>query len=305
MNRRVALLLLCALPFAAAPAAHAKVKVAATLPSLAALAKHVAGDLADVAALSSPQQDPHYVDARPSLIVTLSRADLLVVNGLQLERAWLQPILVQSRNPNIQLGSAGYLDASTVVTKLQVPQGQVDRAMGDLHPGGNPHFLFDARAAARITRAIGDRLAAVDATNAATYRKNADAYAKKLEAFAAEQAARFRALPDDKRRLVSYHRSLTYLYDWLGLTEVLTVEPKPGVPPDPAHVARVLKTMKAEHLRVIAQERFYPTNTSSTLAKLTAGQVVLLPGGADFDKGQSFDAHLAEVTEALYAALSR
>jgi len=238
-------------------------------------------------------------------VLVLARADLLLLNGLQLEQSWLAPLLTQSRNPRIQVGAAGYLDASTTVQRIEVPAGAIDRAMGDVHPGGNPHFLFDARQAARVARALGDRLAALDAEHAAGYRARATAFAARLETLAAQQAARFGALPAAKRQVVSYHRSLSYLYDWLGLTEVITVEPKPGVPPDPAHVARVLKTMKAEQLRVIVQEAFYPQRTSTTLAKLAGGTVVVLPGGADAKKGQSYEAHLHEITEALYAAISR
>lgn len=157
---RLALLLVCFAP------AHAKVKVVATLPDLAALTTAVGGDLVEVRALASPDEDPHYVDPRPDFILALNRADMVVLNGMQLEASWLNPLLVQARNGKVQSGAPGHVDASTVVQALEVP-ATVDRAQGDVHPGGNPHFLFDPRAARPVATLIGQRLAAIDPPNAA------------------------------------------------------------------------------------------------------------------------------------------
>ncbi len=289
----------------ASPPVDAKVKVAATLPSLAAIAAEVGGDHVEVESLSSAQQDPHYVDPRPSIVIKLARADLLVVNGLELERSWLAPVLLQSRNGRIAVGSAGYFDASLVVKRLGVPQGAVDRSMGDVHPGGNPHFLFDPRQGARVADALGKKLAEIDAEHAADYAKNAAALAASLRAYADEERQRFAALPASRRKVVSYHESLAYLYDWLALERVATLEPRPGIPPDPGHVAKVLKRMKAEGAAVIVQEEFYPASTSSTLSRLAGGRVVKLFGGARFDDDQTYLAHLKQNAEALHDALSR
>jgi zinc/manganese transport system substrate-binding protein len=304
MNRRH-LLLVLALALASPGAAYAKVKVVATLPSLAAIAKVVAGDDADVSALVSPDQDPHYVDPRPSLVLELARADLLIINGLDLESSWLDPLVTQSRNPKLQPGSAGRFDASVAVERLEVPLAKPDRAHGDVHPGGNPHYLFDARAGARVALGLGKRLGEIDPAHAAAYSDRSARYASALEKLAAQQRARFETLPAGKRRVVSYHQSLSYLYDWLRIEQVITVEPKPGVPPHPGHVAKVLKTMKGDKLGVVVQEAFYPKNTSRTLTKLTKGELVVLPGGTRFKDGQTFEAHLLEISEALHAALSR
>jgi zinc/manganese transport system substrate-binding protein len=304
MRRRqlLALLVLCGLMLPALPA-QAKVKVTATLPDLAAIAMAVGGDEVEVTSLASPKIDPHYVDPRPSLVIQLARADLLILNGLELEASWLDPLLTQSRNARIQSGAPGYLDASTLVELMQVPGRRIDRSMGDLHPGGNPHFTFDPRRGASIAVGVGERLAAIDPSKAETYRTRANAYAGKLLALASEQAARFRALPDDKRRVVAYHRSLAYLEDWLGLEEVITVEPKPGIPPDPGHVARVLKTMKAKSVNVIVQESYYPANTSRTLAKLTKGHLVVLDGGTELAKGDTYEARVRRLADSLFGAI--
>lgn len=292
---RLALLLLCLL----APA-HAKVKIVATLPDLGAVAAAIGGDLVEVEALASPNEDPHYVDPRPSFILALNRADMVVLNGMQLEAGWLDPLLVQARNGKVQIGAPGYVDASTVVKALEVPV-TVDRAQGDVHPGGNPHFLFDPRAVQPVAALIGQRLAAIDPPNAATYQANAAALVTGLKALAAEQTARFAKLPAERRQIVAYHRSLAYLVDWLGLTQVQTVEPKPGIPPNPAHTAAVLQAMKARQARVILQETYYPARISQTLARLVQGRVVQLAGGAA--AGQTYLERARALADAIHAAL--
>lgn len=299
--------LLMALAVTVFPAAAQakKVKIVATLPDLAAIAKEVGGDLTDVEALSAPNQDPHYVDPRPSLIVSLSKADLLIANGLELEHAWLEPLQVSARNQEIIVGGRGFLDASQFVQLLQVPRQKIDRSMGDMHPGGNPHFTFDPRAAATIAEAIGQRLSAINPENAAKFQANAAAFSQQLKKFAAEQTARFAQLPEAKRRVVSYHLSLTYLYDWLGLSEIITVEPKPGIPPDPGHVARVLQTMRAREVKVIAQEEFYPTSVSDKLAGLAPAKLVVLPGGTRFSKGEKYIDHVKQLADLLHDALTK
>lgn len=305
MRRRQLLLALLCFTALSPSSALAKVKVAATLPSLAAIAAEIGGPHVEVESLSSPHQDAHYVDPRPSYVVKLAGADLLVVNGLELEDAWLRPVLLQSRNSDVMVGGSGYFDASVHVERLQVPAAPVDRSMGDIHPGGNPHFLLDPRQGARVADALGKKLAQKDPAHAADYAKNTAALVARLTAFADEQRRRFASLPPEQRRVVSYHQSLLYLYDWLGLSEVATVEPRPGIPPDPGHVAKVLKTMKAQNANVVVQEEFYPTSTSSTLARLAGGELIVLDGGADFEKKQTYLQHLQKNAEKLHAALAR
>lgn len=280
-----------------------RLKVAATLPTLGAVVREVGGDRVEVTVLASADEDPHYVDPRPNLILQLNRADALVVNGLDLETGWLPPLQAQARNGRIQTGAPGYLDASTLVPRLEVPTTAVDRAQGDIHPGGNPHFLFDAKSLVRVVRGVGEFLGRLDPEGAGEYRTRADRLAESLEAFQRDQAARIAALPPEKRRVVSYHRSFPYLYQWLGLEEVATIEPRPGIPPDPGHVARVLATMKATGARVIVQETWQPRNTSQTLARLVQGTVVVLPGGVDLQRGETLLDHLRQVAGGVIHAL--
>lgn len=283
--------------------AFAALHVVATLPSLAALAREVGGADVTVQALSSPRQDPHYVDARPNLVVQLSQADLLIVNGLQLEAGWLPPLLQQARNAKVLPGAAGHLDASTVVQKTGVPQGKIDRANGDIHPGGNPHFLFDPRAGARIAEAMAAALGRLDPAHAANFTSNGAKVAARLHQIATAQTARFDALPGGKRALVAYHESLPYLVEWLHLKQVATLEPKPGIPPNPQHVAGVLQAMRSAGVKVLVQEEFYPRNTAQTLAGLIQGKLVVLPGGARFADGQTYSAHVQALADALYDAM--
>ncbi|TNF34314.1 MAG: zinc ABC transporter substrate-binding protein [Deltaproteobacteria bacterium] len=289
----------------AGPAA-AKVEIVATLPDLAALSAEVGGDLVHVTALVRPTEDPHYVDPKPSLLLPLSRADVLILNGLDLEIGWLPPLLVNARNGRIQPGGTGYIDASTLVrTKLQVPAGRIDRAQGDIHPGGNPHFTHDPRRAAEVAVGIGARLASVDPANADTYRKNAERVATELRQLAKAATSRFAALPAAKRRIVVYHDSWVYLVDWLGLDQVATVEEKPGIKPSPGHVAGVLSTMKAQGARLILQEEYYPRNTSQTLSKLAKGELTVLRGGVHFERGETYTEHTKEIADLLYEALTK
>lgn len=289
----------------ASPAA-AKIEVVATLPDLAALAAEIGGDLVSVTALARPSEDPHYVDPKPSLLLPMSRADVLIFNGLELEIGWLPPLLVNARNGRIQPGGTGYLDASTLVrTKLQVPAGRIDRAQGDIHPGGNPHFTHDPRRAAEVALGIGARLAAVDPDHAASYRDNAQRIASALRRLAQAQAARFAALSAKQRQVVVYHDSWVYLADWLGLEQVATVEEKPGIKPSPGHVARVLSTMKQSGAGLILQEEYYPRNTSETLSKLAKGALAVLRGGVHFERGETYAEHTQEIADQLYDALTK
>lgn len=282
--------------------AHA-LTVVATLPSLAALAREVAGPNATVQALLSPRQDAHYADARPNLVLALNRADLLVLNGLGLEVGWLPALAQQARNPKIGLGGPGYFDASRFVLRKNVPVS-VDRAQGDIHPGGNPHFAWDPRAGAAIAEALGQTLGQLDPAHAAEYQRNAAALALRLRNVAARETARFAALPTAQRQLVAYHDSLIYLTDWLGLKQVGTVEARPGIPPDPGQLAKVIGVLRSTGARVIAQEEFYPRSTSDQVAKIADAKVVLLPGGARFAEGQKYEDFVVGIANDLLAALS-
>jgi zinc/manganese transport system substrate-binding protein len=282
--------------------AQAQLKVVATLPDLAAIAREVGGERVEVEALARPTEDPHYVDARPSLVVTLHRADLLISNGMELEVGWLPPLQVQARNPKIQPGAAGFLDASTAIVAMEVPVA-VDRSQGDIHAQGNPHYTFDARAGLKVGEAISARLMQLDPAGAEVYKARLAKFKEELSAFAREEAARFGALPAERRRVVTFHRSLVYLLDWLQLRRDVNVQPKPGIQPTPSHTAQVLQTMRATGVRAIVQEEFYPRKTSQTLAELGKAKLVVIPGGARFAEGERYIDHLRRLTGMIYENL--
>lgn len=280
----------------------AQLRIVATLPDLGAIAREVVGTDADVVVLASPDQDPHYVDPRPSFLVALSRADLLIANGMELEIGWLPTLVVNARNPKIQVGAAGYLDTSAHVAKLEIPQ-QVDRVMGDVHASGNPHFLLDPRRAIGIVGAIAERCAQLDPPHATQYRERGRVYSATLQSFGEAQTRRFAALDASRRTIVTYHRSVAYLADWLGLSVVAEVESKPGVAPDPRHVANVLQMMRAQSIRVVVQEAYYPATTTRQLATLAKAQMITLAGGARV--GQSYLDRISAYVEPLYTALHK
>lgn len=302
--RRICTLLIMAAVLVGAPgAAVADLNVVATLPDLAAVAKQVGGEHARVTSLSSSHENPHYVDARPNLIVALNRADLLIVNGLELEIGWLPPLQTQARNSKVIVGGNGYMDVSSHVALLEVPTERIDRAMGDIHPGGNPHFTYDPRAVADIAGAVARKMGELDPANAATYRKNGEEFQQALRDYAAAQTERFSKLPAEKRQVVVYHEAFPYLLDWLRLTRVESIEPKPGVAPSPAHAAKVLQAIKAHHVPVILQQEYYPRNVAKTLADKSGAKLVVVDGATRFEEGESYLDFIKNATEALYAAL--
>jgi zinc/manganese transport system substrate-binding protein len=286
---------------ALAATAHAGVKVVATVPDLAALTKEIGGDKVSVTALSLPTQDPHFVDAKPSIVLKLNQADLLVAVGLELEIGWMPALQTQARNAKILAGGAGYLDCSRAIEVRDMASGAVDRSQGDIHPNGNPHYLYDPRQAARCAQAIGDKLIALDGGNARTYRANLSRFLASLAA--ARKGWEQRLAPFRGRTIVSYHKSMTYLVDWLGLVEVATLEPKPGIPPTPSHVASVIKLGKDKAVKAILQESFYPDKTCTLVAKKIGATVVRLPAGADVSAGETYVQHMGHVIDDLEGAL--
>jgi zinc/manganese transport system substrate-binding protein len=292
-------LLLAVLAFG--PVARAEVVVVATVPSLAVIAKEVGGQHAKVTSLSLPTQDPHFVDAKPSLALELNKADLLLAVGLELELGWLPVLQTGARNPKVQAGSNGFLDVSQFVNRLGVPQQPVDRSAGDIHPGGNPHYLYDPRAAAAVAKGIAVRLGDLDPPRRGVYHTNLEGFLKRLQAARAGWEARLakhRGAP-----VITYHKSWVYLLDWLGLKEIETLEPKPGIPPNPAHVARVLVAARTQKARAILQESYYPDQTAKLIAEKSGARLVVLPGGADFRAGQTYIDHMEQIVTLLEKGL--
>ncbi len=258
-----------------AATAEAKLNVVTTTPDLGAIAAAIGGDHVQVKSLAKGYQDPHYLEAKPSFMRTMNRADLLVYTGLELEVGWL-PLLIQgARNPRVASGASGHLDASAGVPLLEVPTGQVDRSMGDVHPEGNPHYMLDPRNGLVVASSIAGRLQALDPDSAEDYARNLAQFTELLS----ENIQRWQVQAAGLRghRLVTFHKQWEYLMHWLGIRIVDQVEDKPGIPPSPRHIATLAARMRAEGLRVIVSSNFIDTKPGKRLAGQTDARLLALP----------------------------
>jgi zinc/manganese transport system substrate-binding protein len=282
----------------------ARVRVVTSLPDLAAIAQEIGGDKVDVKSIAKGYQDPHFVDAKPIFIRDLNRADLLVYQGLDLEIGWLPVLVTGSRNSKITaLSAPGRLDASTLITNiLEVPTTRIDRSMGDIHPFGNPHYMLDPRNGILVAKGIADRLGQIDPENASFYEDNfkefADRLIKKIRVWEAQLA------PFKGTEIVAYHKSWDYFANWAGLDEVGWIEPKPGIPPTPSHVAELIESMKNENVRLVIAESYYPQKTAHIIAEKTGSEFLVLPSSVGAREGidtytQLFDAIVNDLTAAL------
>lgn len=262
-------------------AAQAKLNVVTTTEDLGALAREIGGDKVTVTSLARGYQDPHFVDPKPSFILAVSRADLLIVVGRELEIGWLPPLLTSSRNSKIQPGSAGYLDASLTVRILDIPTGQITRAMGDVHPQGNPHYWLEPGNGRKIAEAIRARLSELSSANAAFFAQRYKDFDGRLAA--AEKTWDAKMAPYKGTRIVTYHRSWPNFMERWGLNVMGYVEPKPGIPPSPSHTLELVQDMKAQGVKLIVVEPYFDLRTPQSIAAQTGGQVVVLApsvGGA-------------------------
>jgi zinc/manganese transport system substrate-binding protein len=264
---------LAALALAAAPA-HAALRVFACEPEWAALVQELGGPLVDVTTATTPQQDPHQIQARPSLIARLRNADMLVCTGAELEVGWLPVLLQQSGNAKLQPGQPANFAAADFVRKLDVPT-QLDRSQGDVHAAGNPHIQTDPRNIAAVAPQLARRLAQVDAAHAADYTQRGASFQQRWQQAMTRwnaQAAPLRGLP-----VVSHHKGYVYLYDWLGLREVAVLEPKPGIEPSAAHLQSVLATLKATPARMVVYSAYQDPRPSEWLSQNAGIPQVKLP----------------------------
>ncbi|MGA8890496.1 MAG: metal ABC transporter substrate-binding protein [Anaeromyxobacteraceae bacterium] len=268
----------------AAPA-RATVNVVTTTEGLAAVVREVGGDRVKVTALSRGIQDPHFVDANPSLAVKLRNADLLVDVGLDLEVGWLPPLVTQSRNGAIQPGGPRRLTAAAAITPLDLPTGPVDRSQGDIHPSGNPHFLADPRRVVQVAAAVAARLTELDPEGTGYYRERLAAFQAKVSA--AEKGWREKLAPLQGRSVVTQHKTLTYLLDWAGLRAAGYLEPKPGVSPPPSHVASLAALVKSAGVKGVLVENFYDRRSADQLRDLSGVKVIVIPGDVGGTKDAS------------------
>jgi zinc/manganese transport system substrate-binding protein len=291
-----------ALSALAAPA-QAALRVFACEPEWAALTQELGGNLVEVSSATTALQDPHQVQARPSLISRMRAADLVVCTGAELEIGWLPVLLQQSGNAKVQQGQPGNFAAADFVRKLEVPTS-VDRSQGDVHAAGNPHIQTDPRNIAAVAPALATRLQQVDPAHAAQYAQQAAAFQQKWQQALARwntQAAPLRGLP-----VVSQHKAFAYLYDWLGLKEVAVLEPKPGVEPSAAHLQSVLATLKATPARMVLYAAYQDSKPSDWLSRnggIPAVKVPFTVGGSDAakDLASLYDDTLARLLAAAAA----
>lgn len=254
--------------------ALAQLRVVATTPDLASLAREIGGDRVSVVALAKPTEDPHYVDAKPSHIVTLNRADALIEGGAELELGWLPPLLENSRNSKISAGAPGRIVASEGIRMLEVPTS-FDRSKGDVHSLGNPHFMIDPVNVKIIARNIATHFTQIDPKSAATYNGNLARFNAKLDAKYADwqrQLAPYRGA-----KIVTYHKDFVYLADRFGLSIVGELEPKPGIAPSPAHLAQLIGKMKAANAKVILVQPYQNRRTAETVARQSGAVVLDVP----------------------------
>ncbi len=254
--------------------AQGKLNVVTSTEDMAAIAREVGGDHITVESIARGYQDPHFVEAKPSFILRLQKADLLIVVGRELEIGWLPPLINQSRNAKVQPGGSGYLDASLQAKILDLPTGQITRAMGDVHPLGNPHYWLDPDNGRRIARAIGDKLARMDPGDASYFAARYADFDKRL----AEAEQRWSAMmaPLKGVKIVTYHRSWPNFADHYGLDVVGYVEPRPGIPPSPSHTIALIQEMRRLGVKILLVEPYFDLKTPQSIARESGARVVVL-----------------------------
>ena len=253
---------------------HAKLNIVASTPDIGALAKEIGKDKVEVMSIAKPTEDPHFVDAKPSFIVKLNKADMLIEGGLQLEIGWLPNLVVGARNKKILAGETGYLIASAGVPIIEVPT-TADRAMGDVHPMGNPHFMIDPLNGKIVAIHICERLCQIDASNCAYYKDNLKGFLKRLDQKLSEWQKMLE--PFRGTKIVTYHKTFPYFAQRFNLHVVGTLEPKPGIPPSPTHINSLIPMMKNEGVKLILIEQFRERKVPEFVAAQTGAKVVILP----------------------------
>lgn len=248
-----------------------KLNVVTTTPDLGALAREIGGDRVEVKSLAKSTEDPHFVDAKPSHIVTLNKANVLVDGGAELELGWLPPLLDNSRNDKIATGAAGRVTASAGIKMLDVP-ATLDRAKGDVHALGNPHFLIDPKNAKIVAANIAQHLTQVDPAGAATYAANLRKFNADVDAKTVEWEKML--APFKGAKIVTYHNDFVYFAERFGLKVIGTLEPKPGIAPSPAHIAGIIGTMKSNDAHVVLVQPYQNRKTAETVARQTDAAVL-------------------------------
>lgn len=294
-----------ALVFAAyIPVAHAasKLQIMTATTDLAALAQEIGGDKVDVESIARGYQDPHFVEAKPSFLLKLRHADLLIVVGLELEIGWLPPLITQSTNPKIQVGAPGYFDASRFARILEIPTGVVTRAEGDVHPLGNPHYWLDPENGLRIAKGIQNKLSEMRPRDAAYFAQRYQNFEQRIKQADEKWLAEMK--PYAGRKIVTYHRSWPNFAEHFHLDVVGYVEPRPGIPPSPQHTVELIGLMKRDGVKVIGVEPYFDLKTPNAVARDTGGKVVVLMPSVGGEKEitdyfKLFDYDIAKLKQAF------
>ena len=298
MKKLVFLAALASIAFALP--ARANLNVFACEPEWAALAREIGGEKVSAYSATTARQDPHHIEARPSLIARVRTADLVVCSGAELEIGWLPLLLTQSGNARIQRGTPGYFEASQFVSRLEVPK-TVDRAMGDIHPAGNPHIQFDPGNIAKVGAALAARMTELDRANAAFYSARAAEFVKRWDEALLRWRQRGAALKEVP--VVEHHKAFSYLIAWLNMREVGSLEPLPGIPPSTSHLAELVDQMKRSPAKIILYSSYDDPRAAQFLAQHTGIPGVMLPftvGGTD--KAKDLYGFFDDILDRLLAA---
>jgi zinc/manganese transport system substrate-binding protein len=255
--------------------AQGKLNVMTTTEDLAAIAREVGGDRITVESMARGYQDPHFVEAKPSFILKLQKADLLVAVGRDLEIGWLPPLIQQSRNAKIQVGAAGYLDASQRATILDIPTGEITRAMGDVHPLGNPHYWLDPENGKKIGQEIAEKLSQLRSNDRAYFTTRLAEFSGRVDA--AQKRWLDLMAPYKGTKVVTYHNSFPNFAQRFGLIVVGYVEPRPGIPPTPQHTLDLINEMKRQNVKLVLVEPYFDLKTPNSIGRQTGGEVLVMP----------------------------
>jgi ABC-type Zn uptake system ZnuABC Zn-binding protein ZnuA len=256
-------------------AAAGKLNVVTSTEDLASIAREVGGDHITVESIARGYQDPHFVEPKPSFILKLQKADVLIVVGRELEIGWLPPLIQQSRNGKIQPGAEGYLDASLQAEILEIPTGQITRAMGDVHPLGNPHYWLDPENGKRIAKEIADKLSELRSDDRAYFQQRLSDFTGRLDA--AEKGWVAALAPYKGTKLVTYHRSFPNFAKRFDLDIMGYVEPRPGIPPTPQHTLDLVNEMKRQNVKLVLVEPYFDLKTPNAIGRDTGAEVLVMP----------------------------
>lgn len=273
--------------------AQAKLNVVTTTTDLEAIVKNIGAGKVDVISIAKGTQDPHQIEAKPSYMIKMRDSDLVIAHGLELESAWIVPLIQGARNPKIAVGGNGYLEIGDKINPIEIPGASATRAQGDVHPGGNPHFTVDPIRVGQAAVIIAERMGDLDPANKDLYKKSAEAMKKSLEEKTKEWKARIEKTK--VKSIVTYHKTLNYFFDRFGIDNPIQLEPRPGIPPTAAHLLEVVETMKKKSIHLILIENLYePTAGEKIQHEFHDAKIVRVPAYVGGEPDITSNAQLIE-----------